>query len=251
MPSVQSLAQDNKILRNRLKAGLDNRKYPIEGQFWPLVYLTVKLLRHEEALEILADRGFGSEAGMILRSMFEAAVNIMWIIKDDNLIPNLKKYTDYQFVASKRYRDNISKRDVLKDLPEAAQEEWKRYSDVLDEKVREVMDEYSFNTYKPWSGKTLKEMANDVGWGERYDTLYQLYSDVIHSGTMSVQDYLVFDNTGKVTVNYRVQTGHCKTCLYEGRVYLVMAFSFLDTLLDLKLENFIDDNLTNLERQSR
>lgn len=253
MPSVRNLVQDNRILRNRLKASLDNRKYPIDGQLWPLVYLGVKLLRHDEALEILADRGFGSEAGMILRTMFEAAVNIMWITKDiekdGELVAKLERYTAYQFVVSQKYRDYATNSEALKQIPEAAREEWKKNSDILNEKAIEVKDEYGFNPYKPWSGKTLKAMANDVGWGERYDTLYQIYSDVVHSGIMSVQEYLVFDKDGKVTVNYRVQTEHCKTGLQEGKNYLLTAFGFLNIFLGLNLDKIIDENLPNREHK--
>jgi hypothetical protein len=52
MASIQSLAQDNRIFRNKIKAALDSRKYPIDGPLWPLVFLSVKLLQHEAALEI-------------------------------------------------------------------------------------------------------------------------------------------------------------------------------------------------------
>jgi len=242
MPSLQSLVQDNRVFRNHLKAGLDNRKYPIEGPLWPLVYLAVKILRHEEALEILTERGFGSEAGIILRTMFEAAVNIMWILKDaeKQLIPKLKRYTDYQFIASQKFRDYAKNSDITKTLPDSVREEFEHMTNTLDDKARQVKEEYDFNAYKPWSGRTIKQMANDIGWGERYDTLYQIYSDIVHSGINSVQEYLVFDNTGKVTVNYKSQTSHCKGCLLEGKTYLLTAFSFLDIFLDLKLDKIID-----------
>jgi len=36
-------------------------------------------MRHHEALETLAYRGYGSESGIVLRSMFEAVVDLMWI----------------------------------------------------------------------------------------------------------------------------------------------------------------------------
>jgi hypothetical protein len=242
VPSVQSLVQDNRVLRNKLKAGLDNRKYPIDGQLWPLVYLGVKILRHEEALETLTDRGFGSEAGIILRTMFEATVNIMWMLKDEKqLITNLKKYNDYQFVATQKYRDYTKNSDITNALPEADKEELQEATNTLDEKARQVQDEYDFNVHKPWSGKSIKQMANDVGWGERYDTLYQIYSDIVHSGFTSLQEYLVFENTGKVTINFKSQTNHCKACLQEGKNYLLTAFGFLDIFLDLKLDKVIDE----------
>ncbi len=51
MPSVENLVRENRILRNRFKAALDARTSPIDGILWPLVYLGVKILRHEEAVE--------------------------------------------------------------------------------------------------------------------------------------------------------------------------------------------------------
>ncbi len=247
MPLVQTLVLENRILRRQLKAGLDDRKISaVEEPLWPLMYLSVKLLRHEEALELLASSGFGSEAGILLRTMFEAAVNIRWITKDTSTMPQeLKRYSDYQFVSSKRYRDYVKDWKMLEDIPEAAQEEWGNICRELDKKAGEIKDEYNFNMYKPWSGKTLKQMANEVGWGERYATLYQIYSDVVHSGITAVPEYLVFDKKGKVTQNFRSQTEHCKFCLYEGQLYLLTAFGMLNILLDLKLDKVIEDGIAN------
>jgi hypothetical protein len=243
MPSVQSLAQDNRIFRNRLKAGLDARKYPIDGPLWPLVFLSVKLLRHDEALELLADRGFGTEAGMILRTMFEAAVNIAWISKDP--IIRLKRYSDYQFVSTQKSRDYIEQYDVLKEAPPEIRAELQTNVDNLNQKAQEVKEEYGFNLFKHWSGKSLKDIATEMGWGERYEVIYRMYSDVIHSGFGSVNDYLVFDKSGKISVNYKDQTGHCKACLSEGQVYMLGAFGTLNILLDLKLDQVIEDGFTN------
>lgn len=131
MPSLESLAQDNRILRNRLKAGIDNRKKPVDIPLWPLLYLGVKLLRHDEALEILAERGFGFEAGMLTRSMFEAAVNIMWIMKGDDLPSKLKRYSEYQFVASQKSRDYVKNWGILDVRFWQHLQNWRRINDAF------------------------------------------------------------------------------------------------------------------------
>lgn len=248
MPSVENLAGENRILRNRFRAALDARKSPINGILWPLVYLGVKILRHEEAVEGLAERRFGNEAGIILRVILEAAINIMWLMKSEkseDIIENLKRYMSYQAVASQKYRDYMRESELIGSMPKHLKKEIFHELDTMDEQTLKIQSEYDFDRYKLWSGKTIKQMAIEIGWKDHYDTMYQTYSDIIHSGITAMPEYLVFDDKGKITVNHRSQEDHCKACLIMGKNYMVAAFSFLDVILNLGLEDLVDNNLPN------
>lgn len=105
---MQQLIQLNHELRESLASGwMAHKSGPSDGRFWPLMHLAIQVLRKHEALVLLAERGFGQEAGMMLRSMFEATVNAMWIAKDlDNWI---KRYHAYQFFSAQKYRNLADK----------------------------------------------------------------------------------------------------------------------------------------------
>ena len=55
--------------------------------------------------------------------------------------------------------------------------------------------------------------------GKDQSLLGGIHSDVIHSGFISAQEYIVFGKDGTVIVNRRPQTEQCKVCLYEGKNY--------------------------------
>ncbi|MFC2058732.1 hypothetical protein ACFLTS_03695 [Chloroflexota bacterium] len=71
MSTVRALVHLNRDLRKQIQAGLDRNPQPFDGRLIPLLFLSMKLMRHHEALEVLALRDFGSEAGILTRTMFE------------------------------------------------------------------------------------------------------------------------------------------------------------------------------------
>lgn len=111
MLSVQQLILLNRELRESLVSGLAAHISGLnEGKFLPLIHLAVQVLRRHEALELLAERGLGQEAGMMLRSMFEATVNALGISKDLNA--RMKRYHLYQFFSAKQYSDLADKKGI-------------------------------------------------------------------------------------------------------------------------------------------
>ena len=95
MPTIRDLVYPNRRLRKTLQAGLNSHRGPFDALFWPIMFLGIKIMRHNEALESLAIREYGSEAGILLRTMFEATVNLSWISKEPEI--RLKRYCLDQF----------------------------------------------------------------------------------------------------------------------------------------------------------
>jgi len=195
-------------------------------------------MRHNEALELLASRECGSEAGIVLRAMFEAVVNLLWISKDPEI--RLKRYTAYQLFDSQKYRDMTAKRKTTSNFTDTEIEQIETDFKRLYQDAQKIGQEFGFKKGKHWSGKGLKEMAKEIGWSERYDYLYKIYSDITHSNILSLRDYVTVDSSGSMRVNIQPQIEHCKACLSEAYVYLVTAFGFLDVFLDLNMEAVVD-----------
>ncbi len=72
--------------------------YIKEGKSWPLLYLAVHVANLHEAIELLVSKDFGREAGILLRSMFEATVNVIWIAQDSEV--RLDRYAAYRYFAA-------------------------------------------------------------------------------------------------------------------------------------------------------
>lgn len=246
MPTVRDLVYLNRNFRKECQTALSSHRGPFNAILWPILYLAVKIMKHNEALELLASREFGSEAGIVLRSMFEAVVNLLWISKDPEL--RIKRYTAYQLYDSQKYRDITMKRESTSNITNAEIQQVENDFKQLYQDAQKIGEEFGFKPNKHWSGKSLKEMAKEIGWSERYDILYKIYSDITHSNILSLRDYVAVDNSGSMRVNIQPQVEHSKACLAEAHLYLVMAFGFLDAFLDLNMEAVIDKALLRLPK---
>ena len=67
----------------RLWSGIEPNKLRL-----PFVYLGNRALKTHEGIVILAERGLGLEAGMLLRSLIEIAINVKWIYEPELPISN-------------------------------------------------------------------------------------------------------------------------------------------------------------------
>jgi hypothetical protein len=62
-------------------------------------------------------------------------------------------------------------------------------------------------------------MCKDLGWAERYDTLYRIYSDIAQSNIVASKDYVDIEPNGLMHIINETQPMHCKACLQEAYVY--------------------------------
>ncbi len=182
----------------------------------------------------------------MLRSVFEAVVNLLWISKDPER--RLIRYTAYQLYDSQKYRDMTMKGHSILNLTDTEILQVENNFKQLYQEAQKTAEEFGFKPYKHWSGKNLKGMAKEIGWSERYDYLYRIYSDITHSNILSLHDYVAVDNSGSMRVNIQPQVEHSKACLSEAHLYLVMAFGFLDAFLDLNMEAVIDKAFLRLPK---
>lgn len=238
MPTVRDLVYLNRDFRKSCQAALESHKEPFNAALWPILFLTVKIMKHNEAIELLASREYGSEAGIVLRAMFEAVVNLLWISKDPET--RLQRYTAFQLFDSQKYRDMVSKGETTSNFTDTEIEKIKTEFVRFQQDAQKIGQEFGFKKRQHWSGKSLKEMAKEIDWSERYDYLYRMYSDITHSNILSLRDYVTVDDSGSMRVNIQPQIEHCKACMAEAYLYLVAAFSFLDIFLDLNMEAEVD-----------
>ena len=102
--TVKQLIRLNRDLRVTLTKKMRLHTLDIrEEKAWPLLYLIIQAINLHEAIGLLISKGFGPEAGILLRSMLEVTINVMWICKDPEI--RLTRYADYRFFAIEQYRD--------------------------------------------------------------------------------------------------------------------------------------------------
>jgi hypothetical protein len=138
----------------------------------------------------LTKKGYGEDAGLIIRSMANALIDIKYIDTNRETLSN--RYLRYDYIIRKK------KLDVLKKWnPEYLKRKQKENNgEMIEEKIlREVAEfkkDYPSKNYSDWSGKNMEEKAKAAGNGMSmlYDTSYRYYSDHEHGNVMALSNYI-------------------------------------------------------------
>ena len=66
-----------------------------------LLNITGKALKTHEAIVILAERGFGQDAGLLVRSLLNLLIDALWMAKDP--CPRFEVWVDYDWILRERF----------------------------------------------------------------------------------------------------------------------------------------------------
>lgn len=246
-PPIEDLIKSNRQLRESIQERLKQTRGKLyERKSWPLFYLATHVLRLHEALELLIERGFGREAGILLRSMFEAAVNIAWISKD--VESRLERFASHQYFAAQKYRELKEKKLDIEKLSPAEREEWEKEGELIRSEAKKGRHKYGFRPNLNWSGKSTRQMAEEVGWIERYDRLYKVYSEVTHSGVVGAHDFITQHSSGALLIDNLPKFPHSVICLQEAYFYVTLSLGLADAYIGLGINEIIDKAMVDIKQ---
>ncbi len=207
------------VLGTRLEAGVS---YSDSKQLFT-IFVIAKASKTHEAITFLCKNGFGEDAFMLSRTLFELLVIFLYILadkKDDRLT----RYMEYDHVTRKKLYDHIATRpELLND---------KRATPEIFQQIRSACESVKDNYEKPftWSDKSIGEMSKEVGRWETYKTVYKLQCILSHSESRSMNEYFKEEN-GSLIVDIGA-----KTNLIEQS--LAMNFDFFFSIVEKANEVF-------------
>jgi hypothetical protein len=194
-----------------------------------MAFLFAKSHKTFWAIDILAQRGFGQDAAILTRSLFELLVTTKYLTKEEK---SVDRYSHYDCILRKRLIDKY-KEDIKNGKISLSAE----VQALLNDKEKMAEVEKSYQIAEPyfkenrrkdaWSGKTIKEMAEEVGLYHEYNYFYWLLSHQVHSNSMSMRDYINFSG-GEI---------ECESGPSERFVKEVLRYSFLFFLDVLEVVN--------------
>lgn len=143
-----------------------------------VVYVSWKSLKSYLAIMYLLDKGFLEDANIILRSMFEILVTILFI--KQNPKKRALQYLEYSYVEKHRLIETIT--DMAGDPKNAA-------------RLREIEQEYlrikdNYKNKSSWSGLSIREMSKKVGLEDLYNMLYRFHSQFVHTSPEAMKSYI-------------------------------------------------------------
>jgi hypothetical protein len=140
------------------------------------------------ATYILCKEGFGSEAMITVRSLFNLVINLLWISKKDSE-ERAERFLAFDIVYKKYRRDVVKSHNPnLPDPPNFLEIEnqynslKKRYGLTGDRKKDR------------WHDGSIAKMAEEVDKKKDYEIIYSYLSEVEHSGASSLTRYVKVEN---------------------------------------------------------
>jgi hypothetical protein len=176
-----------------------------------------KAYKTHEAMLLLCKHGFGEDAFMLSRTLFEIMVMMSYILAD-NTDDRLMRWVEHDWVTRKEMFDYVvSKDDFLKSLNERI-DSGAAEPDVLstiESECKRVMDKYGYKSHG-WSDKSIQKMAKEIGREDAYKTVYKLQCMVGHTNARSINEYMRHSDKEGFVINVGDNLDLVETSLITG-----------------------------------
>jgi|SRR5579859_3456297 len=203
-----------------------------------------KAFKTHNALLHLCRSGFGEDASILSRSLFEMMITLLYLLRDPT-DERAFRYFAFNWILQKRMFDAI--KDDLEGIT-ALDERMKhpKKNDVtLDEVERnaaEAEKKYHFGKSDNWANKGIHEMARAIGQEKAYKTAYRLQCQLAHSSPRSMTNYTVSEDGGNIVLAVDDPFNWVQESLITGFGY----FSQIVEAFDIQFKLGLEKNLQTL-----
>ena len=221
------------LLNNNLDSLLDTQlatglTYSEPKQLFT-TFVLAKGRRTHEAITLLCQSGFGEDAFMLSRTLFELLVIFLYILADAT-DKKLTRYMEYDHITRKKLYDHIATRpELLKD---------ERATPEIFQQIQSAYDDVKENYEKPftWSDKTIAKMSKDVGREEDYKTAYKIQCMLSHSESRSMNEYFKEDDDGSLVIDIGAKTNLIEESLVKNFDFFFSVLERADKIFVFGLE---------------
>lgn len=151
-------------------------------------FLFGKAFKTYKSINVLCKEGYGQDAGILLRSLFEIYVSVAYISKDEPE-KKAKRYYDYSYIERKHLVELFDRYELkekgFKDAGEAIQRNREEIYRLYDEVKNNYKKEKGKTDELRWPGKSIKKMAIDCGLETNYAVVFFIFSQLVHSTSMT------------------------------------------------------------------
>ncbi len=215
----EKLFNFNEELRKIADGSLNKEFHKITPKVAFTTFALGKAYKTHGAIIFLCAQGYGEDAAILTRSLFDLSITLLYILKDQTN-KRVLRYFNYDSIIRKKIFDYV------KDIPTYAKlfRERKLHPKHGDTSIEEVekyaklaQEKYNYSRMG-WSDKPIRQMAEEIGRIRIYQTIYYLQSNISHSAVRTMNDYIKFHNKG-----YTVDMGQSENWVQED---LIASFDF-------------------------
>lgn len=199
---------------------VDNQKEPQSEKDGVVLFAMVKSDKTLNAILLLCKKGFGEDATILSRSLFEIYWNLEYIlsVKNNSLA---KRFWEYDWVVRKEMYDYI------KNEPQFQQYLLDGESGNIIREVNDKSDEmqakYDFKRPFGWSPVSIRKMAEDLGHDSIYKTAYKIQCSLSHFSPRAANEYFKENGDGTLFLDAGPSENLVDVSLYSsGLIYLTI-----------------------------
>ena len=155
-----------------------------------------KAYKTQAAILLLCQQGYGQDAAILVRSLIELLITLLYILKDPT-DERIQRYFAYDWIMRKKmYNYGKTKPEILEILKERNQNLKQGDNPIEEVEKQAIAMQTKYNYKKDWSDKNMREMAEEVGRVDLYLTVYRLQSQIMHTAPRVMNEYVVNDGKG-------------------------------------------------------
>lgn len=220
----KALLSFNQELRNLADKMLDKSQKMVGPRDMFTAFAIGKGYKTHGAVLLLGKQGYGEDASILARSLFDLLINLLYI-QADQTDGRAYRYFQYDWILRKKMLNYVLKKPDIMEMIEERVDNPKPDDTTLKEVEEQAKLAQQKNNYteKGWSDKSLHDMAEEVGRSNAYKTIYRLQCQLDHNATRSVNEYAKHVRDGIV-----FEVGQSENWVEES---LVIAFDFYYSIL--------------------
>lgn len=208
-----------------------NEESPVIASLWAKLYTTY------QALYSIAKNGFGYDALVLARTIFEDTVNLGYVAKDP--AQRMQAFKDYAIVEAY---------EAVKLMNELypGRVSCRRKAQAKAEAEKAIQD-HGYKG-KGWSGKDLRARARDIGPQMEktyYQLIYPLSSQYAHAGTQAVSSF--WNAEGPPFVLFGPHPRFIEQALWTGAALCLVATEFAAPFVSPKWLDLVERNKVELQ----
>ena len=220
----KALLSFNQELRTLADKMLDKSQKMVGPRDMFTAFAIGKGYKTHGAVLLLGKQGYGEDASILARSLFDLLINLLYI-QADQTDGRAYRYFQYDWILRKKiFTYALGKAEIMDKIQERTINP--RPDDATIQEVEEqakLSQEKNNYTERGWSDKSLHDMAQEVGRIDAYKTVYRLQCQLDHNATRSVNEYAKQSQDGIV-----FEVGQSGNWVEES---LVIAFDFYYSIL--------------------
>lgn len=212
--------------------GLRDKEIPLFSII--VISMLAKTRKHYNSIQELCKLGFGEEAGIIVRSMTNAFIDLAYISKCGKKVL-AERWVRFDWIIKGQKTEIAEMMDKLCKVPSLKGkklEKWEERKKDISAHIDEFRKDYkSEHTKYDWSGYSIKSKAEKAGKGPEllYHTVYRYNSDIEHSNAAALDKYIDDDTPKKIKFMSEPGESHVEENIRESfNVFLRIAIIFFE-----------------------